>query len=73
MKECSRHPTEKIALLLSLLTCGFSDTKKKEEIVMLLQGEKKWHIQLSRPLNLLPIKTSDKELFMSFFFRLPEK
>lgn len=40
---------------------------------MLLQGEKKWHIQLSRPLNLLAIKTSDKELFMSFFFRLPEK
>lgn len=40
---------------------------------MLLQGEKKWRIQLSRPFNLLPIKTSDKELFMSFFFRLPEK
>lgn len=40
---------------------------------MLLQGEKKWRIQLSRPFNLLSIKTSDKELFMSFFFRLPEK
>lgn len=34
---------------------------------MLLQGEKKWRIQLSRPLNLLSIKTSDKAIYVFLF------